>query len=123
MTKTIKIKKEFTFRELMEYIIQNDVIGRFESSNRRSVVINDDGIFKFDDYHYGDVETYEVEVEKEITENTYLDHLIEVTKGDLIHTYQHDVTINEVLDEDSKIFYTLINGELVKIWQRGEENV
>lgn len=119
MIKTIKVKKEFTFRELLQWIIENDVSGRdFMSKDKTSrFIIDESGNFHFGISVHGN-QTYEINVEKEITESTYLDHLIEVTKGDLIHTYQHDVTINEVLDEDSKVFYTLIDGELIRIWER-----
>lgn len=119
MIKAIKTKKQMGFGEIVNYILKNNIRDtHFDSSKSTRIVVNKFGELKFDTYSYGFGETYEIDVEEEISENTKLDHLVEVAKGDLIHAYEHDVTINEVLDEGSKVFYTLIDGELVKIWER-----
>ncbi len=100
----INVIKELTLLELLQKFDAGEVPeGRYYSETYpKSGIELEDG----------------VEEEVEITENTKLDHLIEIAKGDLIHTYEHDATINEVLDENSEVFYTLIDGELVKIWER-----
>lgn len=117
MIKTIKVKKVFTFRELMEYIIQNDVSGTFKNCDGHQFKVDKHGTFNFAAYSYGLGEIYEIEIEEEITENTKFQQLIEVAKGDIIRIFGQDITINELLDENSKVFYTLIDGELVKIWE------
>ena len=121
MIKTIKVKKEMNFRELMEYIIQNDVSGTFASCDGRQFKADKNGTFEFGTCFYGRGETYEFEEVEEITEDTEFEHLVEVRKGDEVYHYT-DGSINEIKDEDSITFYVPIDGELVKIWQRGEEN-
>ena len=115
--KTIKVKHEMTFRELMEYIIQNDVSGTFASCDGRQFKADKNGTFEFGTCFYGRGETYEVEVEEEITEDTEIEQLVEVRKGNEVYHYI-DESINEIKDEDSITFYVPIDGELVKIWGR-----
>ena len=117
MIKTIKVKHEMTFRELMEYIIQNDVSGTFASCDGRQFKADKNGTFEFGTCFYGRGETYEVEVEEEITEDTEIEQLVEVRKGNEVYHYI-DESINEIKDEDSITFYVPIDGELVKIWGR-----
>lgn len=119
MIKTIKVKKQMGFGEIVNYILENNIRDTHFDSETTRIVVSEFGGLKFDTYSYGTGETYKVE--EAITGNTKLDHLIEVAKGDLIHTYEHDVTINEVLDADSKVFYTLLDGELVKVWERDSD--
>ena len=121
--KTIKVKKEMRFRELMEYIIQNDVIGDFKCiDGKHGFSVDIDGIFCFETYHYDDGETYEVEVEEEITEDTKFDKLVEIYDNSDTITH-HFTSIRNIKDITTEKIYALIGGELVKIWQRGEENV
>ena len=124
MIKTIKVKKEMNFRELMEYILENDIRDRkFRCSiNDHVFRVCEEGIFDFYCVKYNIGETYEVEVEEEISEDMKFEHLVEVCKGDEVYHHFIDVSINQIKDEDSITFYVPIDGELVKIWQRGEEN-
>ena len=117
MIKTIKIKKDFTFRELMEYIIQNDVSGRFESSNGRSIKVHDDGTFLFDAYNYGDVETYEIKIEIEITEDTKFEFVV-INTEDFVYSFRHN-SIKECRDKVPKVIeiFARIDGRLQKIWE------
>lgn len=118
MIKTIKVKKEFTFRELMEYIIENDISGDFKClDGKHGFTVNRDGTFYFDVYLYGSNETYEIEVEEEITEDMEFGYLIEVRNyGDVLIYYE--TSIEEMRTESSRRFYILLDGELVKIWER-----
>ena len=119
--KTIKVKKEMTFRELMEYIIQNDVSGTFASCDGRQFKADKNGTFEFGTCFYGRGETYEFEeVEEEITEDTEFEHLVEVRKGDEVYHYT-DGSINEIKDEDSITFYVPIDGKLQLCWERDVE--
>ena len=119
MIKTIKVKKEMNFRELMEYILENDIRDREFTSreNEYEFGVCEDGIFNFYCANYNMGETYEVEVEEEITEDTEFESLVEVTKRGEVFLYRYS-SIDEFMGEDSKVFYTLIDGELVKIWGR-----
>lgn len=119
MIKTIKVKKEMNFTELMGYILENDIRDREFTSrgNDYEFSVCEDGIFEFYCANYNIGETYEVEVEEEITEDTEFENLVEVTKRGEVFLYRYS-SIDEFMGEDSKVFYTLIDGELVKIWGR-----
>lgn len=123
MIKTIKTKKRMKFRELMEYIIQNDISGDFKSvDGKYRFKVKNDGKFLFDEYLYGLNETYEVEVEEEITEDMGFDRLVEI--HDQYETFTHHyATIRKIKDSGTEKIYALIDGELQLVWQRGEENV
>lgn len=117
MFKTIKVKKEFTFRELLEHIIQNDVSGEFGSCDGEQFRVGKNGTFNFDMFSYGHGETYEVEDEVEIREDMEFGVLIEVTDFSGVYANRR-TSIEKVRSEYSKQFYTLIDGELQKIWER-----
>lgn len=125
MIKTIKTTKKLDLPELIHHVWENKV---FPSSWRNeespsdgwTVQFFEDGMFRsYRGFH--DYDTFTVEIEEEITEDTIFEQLVEVRKGDEVYHYI-DGSINEVKDEDSITFYVPIDGELVKIWQRGEEN-
>ena len=116
MIKTIKVKEEMNFTELMEYIIQNGVIGTFKSLGGQQFKVDRNGAFDFESYFYGFGETYEVEVEIEITESTKFDRIVNVDKYDEVYSYTN-TSINKIKDENSITFYIPIDGELVKIWE------
>lgn len=123
MIKKIGVTEEMTFRELMEYIIQNDVSGTFKGSNCQQFKVDKNGYFIFEGYFYGDGEVYKVDVVEEITEDTRFEQLIvidtdrnmvkleDVTIGDIVKNYNYKYT--------SKI-YALIDGDLQLVWE-GEE--
>ena len=117
MIKTINVKKEFTFRELMEYIIQNDVTGVFESSDGSRFEINKHGDFDFNVFLYGYGETYEVEVEEEITEDTVFCVLVEVYYEFYTHTHP-SATIREIKKRSTDKIYALVDGDLKLVWER-----
>ena len=129
MIKTIKVTKEFNFRELMEYIIQNDVSDTFISSDEKKFSVNSNGTFCFYDYRYDDGETYELEVEEEITEDMMFDVLIEVfvEKEEFDKTNAvifHNKRIEDIKDVGffaSKKIYALIDGELKLVWERNSD--
>ena len=118
MIKTIKIKEEFNFRELMEYIFKNDIRDRvFRCSIDDHVFrVCEEGIFEFYCENYDMGETYEVEVEEEITEDTVFNVLIELYGHNIgVH---HSSSIKEIKDNRSKKFYAFIDGELKLVWER-----
>ena len=120
MIKTIKVKKEMNFRELMEYILENDIRDREFTSreNEYEFGVCEDGIFNFYCANYNIGETYEVEVEEEITEDTEFEQLI-VIDTDRNMTKLGSVTIDDIVNNysyTSKI-YALIGGELKLVWE------
>lgn len=55
--------------------------------------------------------------EVEIDEDTDLDGLVEVTEGEFIHQH-HNTSIREQKYDGSLEFHALINGKLIKIWDK-----
>ena len=119
MNKTIRFKEEMNFRELMEYILENDIRDReFRSRGHEyRFSVCEDGIFDFYCENYNIGETYEVEVEKEITEDTMFNVLIEIygRKSTITHEC---VSIKEIKESITERIYALIDGELQLIWGR-----
>lgn len=122
MIKTIKIKKEMNFRELMEYIIQNDVSGCFENDMGYGFRVNTaTNYFSFNEnFVYGYSETYEVEVEEEITEDTTLNWLVEITNNSSANCY-YSLKIEDIVSNTTKKIYALIDGDLQLVWERNSD--
>ena len=122
MIKTIKVKKEMNFRELMEYILENDIRDReFRCSiNDHVFRVCEEGIFEFYCENYNMGESYEVEVEEEITEDTEFYMLVELFDGDRIDIHYRE-RIKYLKDVTTSKIYALIDGELQLIWERGDE--
>ena len=118
MIKTVKVKEEMNFRELMEYIIQNDVSGVFDSSDGQQVVVDNNGGFIFDAFSYGVGETYEVDVVEDITEDTKFEQLI-VIDTDRNMTKLSNVAISDIVNSYNYVskIYALIDGELKLVWE------
>ena len=123
MIKTIKVKKEMNFRELMEYILENDIRDRvFRCSIDDHVFrVCEEGIFEFYCENYNMGETYEVEVELAITEDTEFDTLVKIfddeTFNETATIYRHGTSIREAKGSRTKKIYALIDGELKLVWE------
>lgn len=125
----IKTKKEMKLPELIEWAWENDV-------RSRMFIGSGDGIVKFGigglvtklEYIDSD-ETFKVEVEEEITEETVIPNLIETYKnglGNLSAEVYKNKTIRHILEIDAfrvdiKAFY-ILNDDLTMtlIWKDGE---
>lgn len=123
MIKTIKVKKEMNFRELMEYILENDIRDReFRCSiNDHVFRVCEEGIFEFYCENYDMGESYEAEVEEEITEDTKFDTLVEIfdEHKSIIH---HSAKVKDIVVRDTNNIYALINGELKLVWERDSDD-
>ncbi len=125
----IKTKKEMKLPELIEWAWDNDV-------RSRMFIGSGDGIVKFGiggmvtnlEYVEAD-ETFKVEVEEEITEDTVIPNLLEVYKNGLgnlsVEVYKNK-TIRHILEIDAfrvdiKAFY-ILNDDITMtlIWKDGE---
>lgn len=125
----IKTKKEMKLPELIEWAWENDV-------RSRMFIGSGDGIVKFGiggmvtnlEYVEAD-ETFKVEVEEEITEDTVIPNLLEVYKNGLgnlsVEVYKNK-TIRHILEIDAfrvdiKAFY-ILNDDITMtlIWKDGE---
>ena len=117
--KTIKVKKEMNFRELMEYILENDIRDRvFRCSIDDHVFrVCEEGIFEFYCENYDMGETYEIEVKETITEDTEFYVLIGIYDEYRIFT-EYSSRIKDVKDSRTEKIYALIDGELKLVWER-----
>ena len=129
----IKRKVEMTLLELITWAWQNDVNKRrFTSSNDTSVTFSEYGDFVTSVKYIFKDETFTVEIEEEITEETKLPKCLEiyfddkVAKADEINVYM-EKSISEILQEskryqfETKAIYLFgDNGNLTPIWKDGE---
>ncbi|EGQ3725998.1 hypothetical protein GMI02_02995, partial [Staphylococcus pseudintermedius] len=126
----IKLTKEFKLLELIEYIKKNEIADKvfFDNKGKGKVVVGDDRHLYMSDLNLTD--TFTVEVEKVITEETVIPLLLEVYEfeGELVFLPQKRSTIKSLLKQSdleenitTKTLY-LINddGTLTLIWKGGE---
>lgn len=131
-----KVKKQMTLPEIIQWGWANEI-------KNESFIASLGGRINFDEDSYIDIEednliapeeTFEVEVEEEVTENTKLPTLIELFVSDYVNDYgqimhmYHNESINgaigDVEDDTkalSKAFY-MLNDDLsmTLIWRNGE---
>lgn len=119
----IKRKVEMTLPELIEWGFKNNVKDRgfdCNQANYRPVVFNSIGWIDFiDDYCYPPGDTYTVEVEEEITEETVLPEVLEFYKDDR-GTRWSQSSINVLKDNFSKEFWLKDGDTMTLIWKDGE---
>ncbi|EGQ3563729.1 hypothetical protein JL972_08900 [Staphylococcus pseudintermedius] len=126
----IKVKKEMNLLELIEYIKKNEIADKvfFDKKGKGKVVVGDDRHLYMTDLNLTD--TFIVEVEEVITEETVIPLLLEVYEyeGELVFLPQKRSTIKSLLKQSdleenitTKTLY-LINddGTLTLIWKDGE---
>lgn len=133
----IKRKVEMTLPELIEWGFKNNIKNRKFVRNRnqryfKPVVFNSCGYAEFnDDFSYSPEDTFTVEVEEEITEDTKLDTVLEIyndthTPGPIFSVIHKSTSINNILEYNPSYFNTaclyLINEDmtLTLIWKDGE---
>ena len=132
----VKIKREveMTLPELIEWGFKNNIKNKKFISNSKdytSVTFDSTGWGEFNNY-FSPEDTFTVEIEEEITEETKLPKCLEiyfddkVAKADEINVYM-DKSIGEILQEskryqfETKAIYLFgDNGNLTPIWKDGE---
>lgn len=117
----IKTTKTMNLPKLIEWAMANDVrVRKFRSKNGYCVCFDRNGFIYFDNSRIIPLDqTFTVEVEEEITEDTEIEGLVEMGSGNHGATFfQCDVSsINEQKDFDSKAFYILNDDlTLTLIW-------
>ncbi|EMC0261422.1 hypothetical protein ACOW2U_001535 [Staphylococcus pseudintermedius] len=126
----IKVNKEFTLLGLIEYIKKNGIANKvfLNKKGKEKVVVGDDRHLYMTDLNLTD--TFTVEVEEVITEETEIPVLVELFMSgldEIIHTY-HRTSIGEAIGEVHKgadalpkAFYILNDDmTLSLIWKDGE---
>lgn len=131
----IKRKVEITLTELIEWGFKNKIKNRefpCNQANFKSVVFNSDGWIAFsDDLYYLPEDTFTVEVEEEVTEETKLYSVLEMYKDihypeDNLSVIHKGNSINNIIGCNPSYFETkclyLINEDmtLTLIWKDGE---
>lgn len=121
----VKIKKkvEMTLPELIEWGFKNEIKNIEFVSNffeKKSVIFNLSGWAEFsDEYAYLPEDTFTVEVEEEITEETVFKRFYEYTKGQSFMIYEN-TSISKIKDEVSKEFWMKDGNTMTLIWKDGE---
>ncbi|EII2744826.1 hypothetical protein KQR00_001881 [Staphylococcus pseudintermedius] len=126
----IKVKKEMNLLELIEYIKKNEIVDKvfFDKKGKGKVVVGDDRHLYMTDLNLTD--TFIVEVEEVITEETVIPLLLEVYEYDeSLHMHLNkNLSIKAVLDEslddllyDPRAFH-ILNDDMTMtlIWKDGE---
>lgn len=119
----IKRKVEMTLPELIEWGFKNEIKNIEFVSNffeKKSVIFNLSGWAEFsDEYAYLPEDTFTVEVEEEITEETVFKRFYEYTKGQSFMIYEN-TSISKIKDEVSKEFWMKDGNTMTLIWKDGE---
>lgn len=121
MIKTIKIKKQFRLDELIKYVWDNDIKEKDfyiqterDANHPRYLTVDVSGMIRFSFRVYPN-DTFTVEVEEEITEDTKFTWLVEANDTRIWN--QKNASIKDVKDERTKEIRALINGKLKLIWE------
>ena len=124
MLKTIKTTKKVDFFELVKGVqtgIYKHGDYRVVGGNEGSVWVDLGGfILEEPDNKILFTDSFTVEVEEEITEDTVFKCLLEIIDGELVYI-RNKKTIKESVKDDTDRFYALIDGKLQLVWERDEE--
>lgn len=113
----IKTKKQMNLPQLIEWAWENDVRNKGFESERTSRVY-----FDYDGYlsctrAMEPTDTFTVDVEEEITEDTKFKSLVKVTEAKNVFAH-FDASINGVKHDTVVEIYALLNGKLESIWTK-----
>ena len=119
----IKRKVEMNLPQLIEYAWENNVKGKFFpiDQNEESGIYfatNNDFMMKNADFIRYD-NTFTVEVEEEITEDTEFKRLVYIDDDDDTVAFSN-FTIRELKDNGVKEFHAYIDGEFKLVWRNGK---
>ena len=120
----IKRKVEMNLPQLIEWLWSNKKSAYKVTSNMNGIVkLEPYGLITFSSGDFYPEETFTVEVEEEITEDTVIDNLIEIRKEGLlggVRLYKNS-SINKVENDKSVAYYTMnADLEMTLIWKRKE---
>lgn len=132
MIKTIKVKKQLRLDELIKYVWDNDVQnGRFRSKESDMLVFVEHGRV-FTEWTIDKCETFTVEVEEEVTDDTGFEGVQEIyidaegLLGVEYHPFSARKSINDVLEERDEeteclYIYAAVDGKTELIWEGGSD--
>lgn len=122
----IKRKVEMTLPELIEWGFKNEIKNTEFVSNffgKKSVIFNLSGWAEFsDEYAYLPEDTFTVEVEEELTEETEIPKLVSINRNNLNEVnINFNCSIRQLLDRSDYNYYILNDDStLALIWKDGE---
>lgn len=118
---TIKRKVEMSLPQLIEWVKENEKFGQKFTSNNYNygcVHVDDDGVMEFVGKFHGD--TFTVEVEEKITEDTVIPKILVKTNYDHTAREYCNSKINHFLSQYYKAFYIVNDDETMDlIWRNG----
>lgn len=117
----IKQEKKFTLPQLIEWAMENDVTDRmFLTESSYCVGFDRHGFIYFNSSRTMPLyQTFTVEVEEEITEDTEFKRLVYIDDDDDTVAFSN-FTIRELKDNGVKEFHAYIDGEFKLIWRNGK---
>ncbi|MFQ3902742.1 hypothetical protein ABLV98_05890 [Staphylococcus sp. 50Mo3-1] len=119
----IKTKKQLNLPQLFEWGFKNEIRNKEFICNElkaKSVIFNLMGWAEFsDELSYDPTDTFTVEVEEEITEDTEFRHIVFIDDCDLSASYENN-SINDIKYGKDKEFHAYIDGEFKLIWRDGK---
>lgn len=119
----IKKKVEMTLAELIEWGYKNEIKDKYfvsNQANHRLVTFDSIGWVDFsNDYYYPPGDTYTVEIEEEITEDTKIPEMLEIFQ-DNDGTQWFGNSIEQVKDDFSREFWLKDGDTMTLIWKDGE---
>lgn len=122
----IKTKKLLNLPQLIEWAWDNDIKNKeypCDGFEDKTVIFNGIGWAEFsDEYSYNKTDTFTVEVEEEVTEETEFKSMVEVTTDGLLDVWGN-ANITDWKDVHSKEFHAYIDGEFKRIWRNGKLEV
>lgn len=116
----IKTKKQLNLPQLIEWLLKSGYRNYTANSNMgNTVTLSRYGAIQFSIGTFFPEDTFTIEVEEEITEDTQFDLMIEIVDG-TPNCLWEKASIEDWKDEDSKEFHAYIDGEFKLIWRDGK---
>lgn len=124
MIKTIKVKKQLRLDELIKYVWDNDVQNeRFRSKESDMLVLVEHGRV-FTEWTIDKCETFTVEVEEEITEDTKIPKTAIITENETINSsWNNSIKGLKSYYPGAVQIHAIINGKLELIWERESDEI
>ncbi len=116
----IKQKKQLNLPQLIEWAWENGVENKafYSNCDGGSVYFDGDGDV-YVEHEIAKTETFTVEVEEEIDEDTVFEVMVKINKNGSIEPVCNHKIFN-MEDSDSKEFHAYIDGEFKLIWRNGK---
>ena len=116
----IKRKVELNLSQLIEWLLKSGKSEYIVISNMNNTVrLEPYGVIRFSQEKFYSEETFTVEVEEEITEDTEIDKLVVIDDDDDLLVFSN-YTIREIKNNDFKEFHAYIDGEFKLVWRNGK---